>query len=253
MTGFLEIGLCFLLVLVCAGLSRWKKQNLEKDFLIGSVRSILQLILLGHILNWVFKHSSLPVILLIGAVMTINSAFQSRGRIQVKYKTILLDNLVAIALAIWPLAFVGSALLHARPLWDVEIFLPLLGMLLGNTLNGISVGLDFFGTELKMKREEVMSLLALGATKYEATKIIRNRALRIAMTPMLNSMASMGMVSIPGMMTGQILAGAVPAEAAITQIILVLLITVGTYSGTYLALNFARSRKFNQEGIPCFE
>jgi putative ABC transport system permease protein len=126
-------------------------------------------------------------------------------------------------------------------------------MLLGNTLNGISVGLDFFGTELKMKREEVMSLLALGATKYEATKIIRNRALRIAMTPMLNSMASMGMVSIPGMMTGQILAGAVPAEAAITQIILVLLITVGTYSGTYLALNFARSRKFNQEGIPCFE
>jgi putative ABC transport system permease protein len=92
----------------------------------------------------------------------------------------------------------------------------------------------------------------LGATKHEATRYIRNKAIKIAMTPSLNSMASMGLVSIPGMMTGQILAGNTPEEAAFTQIILMLLITVGTYSGTYIALNLARSRKFTQDGIPCF-
>lgn len=253
MTGLLEIGLSFFLVLVCAGLSRMKNQKLEKDLLIGSLRTFIQLILVGHILNWVFKNSSLPVMLGIGIVMTINSAFHSRGRVQLKYKTLIMDNLMAISLAIWPLAFIGSALLNAKPIWNVEVFLPLLGMLLGNTLNGISVGVDFFGTELKSKREEVMSLLALGATKYEATSYLRNRALKIAMTPTLNAMVSMGIVTIPGMMTGQILAGAIPAEAAMTQIIIMFLITVGTYAGTYLALNIARSRKFTHEGIPCFE
>jgi putative ABC transport system permease protein len=253
MTGLMEIGLCFVLVLVCVGLSRWKKQNLEKDLLIGSLRTFIQLILVGHILNWIFKNSSLPVMLAIGVVMTINAAFHSRGRVQLKSRFLIVDNLVAITLAIWPLAFIGSALLHAKPVWNVEVFLPLLGMLLGNTLNGISVGVDYFGSELKSKREEVLSLLALGASKYEATSFMRNRALRIAMTPTLNAMVSMGIVTIPGMMTGQILAGAIPAKAAMTQIIIMFLITVGTYCGTYLALNRARSRKFNQEGIPCFE
>lgn len=252
-TGLLEIGICFFLVLICAGLSRWKKQNLERDFIIGAVRTVLQLLLLGIILSWVFRHNSLAITLSLGLIMTVNAALHSKGRVQVKYRTLLIDNLTATALAIWPLAFLGSALLHNTPIWKVEVFLPLLGMLLGNTLNGISVGVDYFGSELKSRKDEVLSLLALGATKYEATSFIRNRAIKIAMTPTLNSMASMGVVSIPGMMTGQILAGNSPQEAAITQVIMMLLVTVGSYCGSYLALNFARSRKFSPEGIPCFE
>jgi putative ABC transport system permease protein len=251
--GYTEIGICFGMILIISGISIRKKHGLEKDFLIGSVRTFLQLILLGYILNWIFKNDSFIVILLISVVMTVNSALHSRSRIQIKYKTLLLDNFLSTALTIWPLALIGSALLHATPLWKVEIFLPLLGMLLGNTLNGISVGVDFFGTELKSKKEEIISLIALGANKKEATAHVIQRSLKIAMMPTLNSMASMGIVSIPGMMTGQILAGNTPGEAAITQVILMLLIAVGTYSGTYLALAMTRRHKFTKEGIPCFE
>lgn len=253
MPGVFEIGICLGLILIVSGLSFWKKQNLEKDFLIGAVRTCVQLILLGHVLTWVFKNDSFLVILGISVVMTLNSALHSRSRIQIKYSSLLLDNLLATALSIWPLALIGSALLHAQPLWKVEIFLPLLGMLLGNTLNGISVGADFLGTELKSKKEEILSLVALGASKKEATSHIIQRALKISMTPTLNSMASMGIVSIPGMMTGQILGGNSPSEAAITQVIIMLLITVGTYCGTYLALILMRRHKFTAEGIPCFE
>jgi putative ABC transport system permease protein len=250
--GYLEIGLCFILILLCSGLSFYKKQGLAKDFLIGSVRTVIQLILLGYILTWVFKNDSFIVILGISLIMTLNSAIHSRSRIQIKYPSLLLDNLFATALAIWPVALIGSALLHSEPIWKVEMFLPLLGMLLGNTLNGISVGVDFFGTELKSKKEEIISYIALGANKKEATSHIVMRSLKIAMTPTLNSMASMGLVSIPGMMTGQILAGNGPSESAITQVIIMLLITVATYSGTYLALILTRRHKFTKNGIPCF-
>lgn len=241
------------MILIISGISVWKKHHLEKDFLIGSVRTCLQLILLGYALTWIFKNDSLIVILAISVVMTMNSALHSKARVQIKYRTLLLDNFLSTALTIWPLAFMGSALLHSTPLWRVEIFLPLLGMLLGNTLSGISVGVDFFGTELKSKKEEIISLIALGADKKEATAHVITRSLRLAMMPTLNSMASMGLVSIPGMMTGQILAGNKPSEAAITQVILMLLIAVGTYSGTYLALVLTRRHKFTKEGVPCFE
>ena len=248
----LEIGICFLLIFVCAFVSWRRGQRLEKDFLIGSFRTLVQLILLGYFLNWIFKNGSIPVILVTAILMTVNSAIHSRGRIEVKHKGILLDNLVATAFAIWPLAFLGAYLMHARPVWTVDIFLPLLGMLLGNTLNGISLGVNFFSVELKSRKEEVLSLIALGASSREATLHVRDRALKTAMTPTLNSMASMGIVSIPGMMTGQILGGNTPAEAAITQVIIMLLITVGTYSGTYLALFLTRNKKFLEGGIPCF-
>lgn len=252
MPGFFEIGISLFLLFLCAGFSLWKTHKLERDFLIGGVRSILQLLLLGYVLMWIFRHNHALVIFSIGVLMTFNAANHSKSRIQVKYPRLLLDNFLSIALAIWPLAFVGSALLHSTPLWKVEIFLPLLGMLLGNTLNGISLGVESFGSELKARKEEVISLIALGATEDEATSEVMLKAMRIAMTPMMNAMASMGIVSIPGMMTGQLLAGQAPAEAAVVQIIIVLLIAVGTYAGTYLALLLSRRQKFLSGGVPCF-
>jgi putative ABC transport system permease protein len=95
--------------------------------------------------------------------------------------------------------------------------------------------------------------MALGASQKEATSHVRDRALRMAMTPNLNSMTSVGIVSMPGMMTGQILGGNTPSEAAVTQIIIILLITVGTYAAAYFAIVLTRKNKFHEDGIPCFK
>jgi putative ABC transport system permease protein len=111
------------LILISSGPSYWKQQGMEKDFLIDALRTIVQLILLGYFLNWIFKNNSLPIILAAAFLMTFNSALHSRSRVEVKYKGLLLDNLLATALAIWPLAFLGTALLHAEPLRKVEVFL----------------------------------------------------------------------------------------------------------------------------------
>ncbi len=250
--SYSHIAVAFSLVCLCALLS-WKKgHGQEKDLLISSVRAIIQLFLLGYALTWIFAHNTLIVCLLISALMTMNSAIHSRSRVKSRYKGLLLDNLFATVLAIWPMALIGTLLLDQRPWWTVEGFLPLVGILLGNSVNGISMGIDHFTHGIREKKEEVLEWLSLGATKIEATSDIFSRSARIALTPIMNSMSTMGIVSIPGAMTGQILGGSSPLEAAYTQMIIVLHISAGVYIGVVLGLYLARKRLFNERGQPCF-
>jgi putative ABC transport system permease protein len=247
-----ELLIALLLPLLCCLIALWQKQGITKELGIATIRSVLQISFLGFALKWIFAHPSLLITVAVGSFMTVNSALNSRGRVKAKYPGLLLDSLFTTALSIWPLAFIGSYLLKADPWWQAELFLPLLGMLLGNVLNGISLGVDSFTYEVRAHRDEILSLIALGATTHEATSNLFKRCIRTALTPMLNAMASMGLVSIPGMMTGQILAGQPPQEAAVVQIIMVLLLATGVYFGSMSGLYRARSRLFNSQGLPCF-
>lgn len=216
------------------------------------MRTVIQVLFLGYALTWVFQNPSLLLILLISTFMTVNSALHSKGRVKSKYKGIFLDNLFSTTLTIWPLAFLGSQLLNSDPWWKPEHFLPLMGMLLGNVMNGISLGVDQFTHEVHSKKEEILSTIALGASTREATDSLFKRCIRVALTPMLNSMASMGLVSIPGMMTGQILGGQDPSEAAVIQILIMIFISAGVYFGTMTGIRLARKKLFDHWGIPCF-
>ncbi|MGE3610154.1 MAG: iron export ABC transporter permease subunit FetB [Bacteriovoracaceae bacterium] len=250
--GVFHILTAFSLVLICTFISWKQDHHLEKDFLIGALRNILQLLLLGFILNWIFKNSSLSLSLVIAFIMTFNSAIHSSQRIKSKYPKIMLNNFVATSLAIWPIAFLSTQILGEGVWWRPETFLPILGMLLGSTLNGMSLGIEHFCHEVREKKEDVLTLLALGATAQESTKELMKRSLKIAMTPNLNAMLSMGLVSIPGMMTGQILGGSDPTEAAIYQIVMMLLIVASCYLSSYLGLLFSQRKLFNSLGQPCF-
>jgi putative ABC transport system permease protein len=250
--NYLPVLIAYLLVVVCAALS-WKKGfGQEKDLLISSFRAVLQLGVLGYALTWIFANNALIICLAISALMTMSSAFHSRSRIKSRYPGLLLDNLFATVLSIWPMAVIGTILFGSTPWWSVESFLPFLGILLGNSVNGISMGIDHFTHGIREKREEVLEWLALGADKNEATMDIFKRSVRLALTPIMNSMVTMGIVSIPGAMTGQILGGSSPIEAAITQMIIVLLICVAVFSGVVMGLVLARKRLFNERGQLCF-
>lgn len=216
------------------------------------MRTIIQVLFLGYALTWVFNHPSLLLTFLISIFMTVNSSLHSKGRVKNKYKGIFLDNLFATTLTIWPLAVLSSGLINSTLWWRPEHFLPLMGMLLGNVMNGISLGVDQFTHEVHSKKEEILSTIALGATTKEATNILFRRCIRVALTPMLNSMASMGLVSIPGMMTGQILGGQDPSEAAVIQILIMIFISAGVYFGTLAGIRLARNKLFDTWGIPCF-
>lgn len=230
----------------------WRGDGIAKEFFFSTVRTIIQISLLGYALSWIFQHPSLILIFLVSSFMTINSALHSRGRIKKKYRGIFLDNLFATVMIIWPLSFVGSHLLSNDPWWKPDLFLPLIGMLLGNVMNGFSLGIDQFTHEVHTKKEEILSVIALGASTEEGTHDLFKRSIRVGLTPMMNSMASMGLVSIPGMMTGQILGGQDPKEAAVIQIMMMIFISVGVYLGSMTGIRLARRKLFDPRGIPCF-
>ena len=120
-------------------------------------------------------------------------------------------------------------------------------MILGNTLNGISLGLDRLTAELSEKRALVEMRLTLGATRWEACRDPMCDAVRTGMVPIVNSMMVVGLVSFPGMMTGQMLAGALPMGAVRYQIVIMFLIASGTALGTVGVLLLSYRQLFNSD------
>ena len=136
-------------------------------------------------------------------------------------------------------------LLQPAPWYAPQYAIPLLGMLLGNTMTGIAVALDNLTRETLDKRLQIEARLALGQAAGEAIGDIRRDALRAGLIPIVNAMTTAGIVSLPGMMTGQILAGSPPMEAAKYQLLILFLIAAGTGLGSMTAVLIASNRLFD--------
>jgi putative ABC transport system permease protein len=134
--------------------------------------------------------------------------------------------------------FALTTQIQPTPWWSPQFALPLFGMILGNTMTGVSLGLDTLHTALYRERAAIEARLLLGSTRWEAVSAAHQRAIRSGFTPIINSMAATGVVSLPGMMTGQILSGVDPQEAVKYQILITLLIGGATGLGV-LAATFA--------------
>jgi len=126
--------------------------------------------------------------------------------------------------------------LQPTPGYDPRYAIPLLGMILGNCMTGVGLGLNRLTTSLTSRRAAVEAQLMLGAPRQVATAPVTREAVRSALMPVINSMAATGVVSLPGMMTGQILGGVPPAEAVKYQILVMFLIAGGTGLGAVTAV-----------------
>lgn len=118
------------------------------------------------------------------------------------------------------MAFIQGAVLGVRPLWLPQYFVPLLGCLMGNIISGISLGLTTLLEEFLSDHDQLEVSLAMGATRWEACESLVQRSLVAALTPMMNQMSVVGLVSVPGLMAGMLLQGASPLQAAVYQVIL---------------------------------
>jgi len=135
--------------------------------------------------------------------------------------------------------FTTVVVLRLEPWWAPRYLVPLVGMVLGNALTGVSLGLDRVLTGLDQRGDEVEALLALGAGRWEACRDVAGDAVRTGMIPILNSMSAVGLVTIPGMMTGQILGGTEPLQAARYQLLILFVIAGAVAVGTTVAVLWA--------------
>jgi len=227
--GVWQLALAALLMLVDIGLSVWLRLGLERKLLVASVRMTAQLLLVGFILQWIFQLSNPAPILLVGAIMAGIAGTTAVQRTPRRFPGIFRDSLLSVFGAAFLVTGVAlSGVIRVRPWYEAQYFIPVLGMVLGNMLNGVSLSLDRYLDGLSTGRDRIETLLAFGATAWEASHRAMRDALRVGMVPTVNSMMVMGVVSLPGMMTGQILAGARPADAVRYQIVIMFVISSAT-------------------------
>jgi len=143
-------------------------------------------------------------------------------------------------------------IVNVHPWYEAQYAIPLLGMVLGNILNGISLSLDRFMEGIVRERALIETDLALGASRWEAAHDLVTEALRTGMIPTVNSMMVMGIVSLPGMMTGQLLAGVAPAAAVRYQVVIMFMIAAATALGALGVVLLAFRKLFNSRHQLCF-
>lgn len=234
-----ELAVASILVLIDASLSLMFRLGIHRSLAIAAVRMTVQLAFVGMVLTALFAVVSplwtglavLAMILFAG-----HEVLQRQQRRLSGWWSYGLGTTCMMTASILVTAFALLTALRPSPWYDPRYAIPLLGMILGNCMTGIALGLDTLTTGLVSRRASVEAQLMLGATRWAAAAPVTRDALRSALMPTINSMAATGLVSLPGMMTGQILSGVAPAEAVKYQILVMFLIAGGTGFGAVSAV-----------------
>lgn len=238
MNGPIELSLLDLaagaaLIVINGALSAWLGLGLGRTLAVASIRTVVQLLILGVALEFVFGLEEAWPVLAFGGFMIALAAREAVKRSSRRWKGAGPAALVSLLVAAGATTVLASgAIVGVEPWWAPRYLLPLLGMILGNGLTGISLGLDRCLALLDESAPRVELALAFGATRWEAARPVAAEALRTGMIPILNTMTVVGLVTIPGMMTGQILGGVPPTQAARYQILILFLIASATALGT---------------------
>lgn len=247
-----QLGFAAALIVLNLAISVWLRLGLARSLLVASVRMTVQLLLVGFILESVFALTTpLPVIgigVVMAALASVAAVRRTRRRFRGIYWNSLLSTLGA-AFVITGAALAG--IINVHPWFAPQYAIPLLGMVLGNLLTGISLALDRFMQGVARESGVIEADLALGATRWEAARPLISDALRTGMIPTINAMMVMGVVSLPGMMTGQMLAGAAPTAAVRYQIVIMFMITATTALGTLAVILLAFRTLFNRRHQLC--
>ncbi|MEO7987602.1 MAG: iron export ABC transporter permease subunit FetB [Gemmatimonadales bacterium] len=229
-----DLALVAMLVLVAIGISRWQRLGLERGFVVGALRATVQLVAVGYILVYLFAATRWWLVLLALAAMllaaTTTATRRRRGEAAPGSRRTLwgISGTAMLVSSGLTLAYVTEVVLHVRPWYDPRYLIPLFGMIVGNAMNGAALAAERFASEMESRRGEVEAYLALGATPARAAAEPVRRALVAALIPSINGLMVVGLVQLPGMMTGQILAGQSPLLAVRYQIVVAFMLTGAT-------------------------
>ena len=242
-----QLLLCLLFVVVAGGASLALRLRLERDLLWGSLRTFAQLFLVGYVLELVFGIRSAWLVVALFVFMVFWAAHAVRGRVRDPQVPIFVPTFITMVISFLAVTFVVTAVIvQVKPWWTPQYFIPLGGMIAGNSMNAISICLERLLTSLRERRDQIELSLSLGATYTEATATLLADAVRAGMIPSINALMTVGLVSLPGMMTGQILAGVAPVAAVKYQIVVMLMLVAATAISAVVVAYAVRRRCFTR-------
>lgn len=236
----LRVLLSAIFIVIAAAVSRWQRAGLERDLAVATIRSFVQLILIGYALELIFNQNNPLFTIGILAVMITIASITSGARVkQLPGATWI----AAAAISVAALLTVGLLVTLGVFRFTPHDIIPIGGMIVGNSMNVATLVISRLADDVRVQRLVIESQLALGATSRQASMAQFRRAIRSAMTPVVDSTKSVGLITLPGAMTGMILAGASPLEAVRLQIIVMYMI-VGAATFASLIAAFLTVRQF---------
>jgi len=243
-----QLAMAASLVVALAVCSHLARLGVGKDVMIAGIRTVIQLALIGLVLEALFAAAALKWVALMAVIMLLVAGREVMARQKRRLTggwafSIGTASMFLSSFAVTVLTLV--VIIGPDPWYTPQYAIPLLGMMLGNTMTGVALGLDRLTETVWRQRAVIENRLMLGQTWQTAVGDIRREAMRSGMIPTINAMAAAGVVSLPGMMTGQILAGSPPALAVKYQILVMFTITVGTGFGTVAAVMAGSRRLFD--------
>lgn len=236
--GSWQLGTAAALVIALSVLTWYMRLALERKILIAAVRTVIQLFLLGLVLKYLFASAHPALIALMALMMLLIAGREVMARQQRPFsgwRGYGLGTTSMFLSSFTIMLFALNFIIAPRPWYEPQYSIPLLGMMLGNTMSGVALTLDHLTQNAWRSRAVIEARLMLGEDWRSAmTDLIRD-SVRTGLIPIINAMAAAGVISIPGMMTGQVLAGNSPMTAASYQILIMFMITAGTGFAAVLA------------------
>ncbi len=238
-------------VLFCMAVLAARGLGQTRPLAVALLRLVVQIALLGYVLEWIFARSSPLTSISAALAMLLFSASTVAARGSTDRSELWglrLEAFVAILIGVcFTMGFALRLALHVEPWYSTRVLVPLLGMVLGNSVHGVSLAVERLGSEIAGDRDRIELRLALGASARQAALPALRAAVKAGLTPMINGMMIAGIVSVPGMATGQILAGSNVGTALRYQVLVYFLIS-GTVAVSVMVILGIRMRKyFNQD------
>lgn len=254
MNGVIDLGLwqmffAYLLVILVMGIIKLRGVSREKELLVASIRMTLQLTFTGYVLVYLFESMNPIYTILVIIIMEVFAIYNIYQRANMKLSK-KIKEIIALSMGVGTLSSIIYFLLivvNISPWYDPRYFIPISGMLIGNSMTGITLGVTRLVDGMRSKKHIVETALMLGATPKMAAKEIVDDAFDSAILPTINSMVGIGIVFLPGMMTGQILSGTSPITAIKYQMAIMLGILGSVAFTTILFVQLGYRTFFNDE------
>ena len=242
-----KLALCLIFIIISGLASLGLRLKLEKDLAWGTIRTFAQLFLVGYVLQYIFKIESFALTLALYTSMVFWATHEIQSRNKENSIRIFPPIFISMIISYTIITILVTAvIIQVKPWYKPQYFIPISGMIIGNSMTAIAISLDRLFSDIKTQRDQIELFFSLGATYQEATTKIFRDAIQAGMIPSINAMMTVGLVKLPGMMTGQILGGVDPLMAIKYQIIVMLMLVASTAIGNIIVVCIVRKLCFTQ-------
>ncbi len=250
--NIMQFALIYVLLIIVLAVMKKCQINQTRLLIVASMRMTVQLVLAGLVLTYIFKNPHPVFVVVYLSLMTgfaVYTALSRNKGINKKFKMIVGISLGVTGLSV--VVFFITVIVGVN-IFNPQYTIPISGMIMGNAMNGVSLGLKTFNENIKTGRIKIETLINIGVTPQKILTPFVNNALETALLPTLNSMLGMGIISLPGMMTGQILSGTLPNTAILYQIAIIVAISAVTCLAVFCSLYFGCKTLYNKRNQMVF-